>query len=205
MRIVKQNKQRMILGSSFSTWSLQLRLLPILLCMGGIALIIVFLSSVWIGGAIVVELSCVVLLVNLSYRKIILDRSTQNVKIQELLLWMIPLQRHFPLSALTSVLVEHKMINTQEGRRVSIWEVFLYVGGERFRIDHSGYEARMNHLADEIRRFIFTEPPDLLRARDVAKKRTAWKTALERDKVILKWKTRDKKEAEDERRKKQKN
>lgn len=204
MRIVKQNKRRMILGSSFSTWSLQLRLLPILLCMGGIVLIVVFLSSSGIGLAIVVGLSCLMLLVNLSYRKIILDRSTQTVKIRELLLWVIPLQRHFPLSAVTSVLVEHKMVNTQQGR-VSIWEVFLYAGGERFRIDHSGYEASMNHLADEIRRFIFAQPADILRARDVAKKRAAWKAKLERDKVILRWKTIDKKEAEDERRKKQKN
>ena len=129
----------------------------------------------------------------------------QNVKIQELLLFVIPLQRHFPLSALTSVLVEHKMINTQQQGRVSIWEVFLYVGGERFRIDHSGYEARMNHLADEIRGFVLTEPPDLLRAHDVAKKRAERKVELERDKAILSWKTRAKKEAEDEPKKRQKN
>jgi len=144
VEIKKRDEQRLILAPSFSDRFKWIFWLVVALALG------VFLPPRVIGITISVVLGfyCLRKLIG---KTVVIDKTMRSITAEERSFLLIPNQRVIPFMDVTMVVVDYRPL---DGNHPSWWDVYLDIGGEKFKIDSSTQEWAMWSLGIEVSELI---------------------------------------------------
>ena len=185
MEIKARDEQRLILAPSFSSRLKWIFWLVVAVALG------VFLPPRVLGITISVVLGfyCLRKLIG---KTVVIDKPTRSITVEERNFLLIPNRRVIPFMDVTRVVVDYHPGDTNHR---SWWDVYLDIGGKKFKIDSSTIEWSMWALGLKISELIGKEMIDK-HGKDTSK----YAPKVTRKEIVEKWKKRAEQEAEKKKR-----
>ena len=121
-------------------------------------------------------------------KTVVIDKTTRSITVEERNFLLIPNQRAIPFTDVTMVVVDYHLGDTNHS---SWWDVYLDIGGEKFKIDSSTQEWAMWSLGIRISELIGKEMMD-----KHLKDTSRYAPKITREEAVERWRQRAERETE---------
>ncbi len=150
MKIKEKDEQHMVIVSSLSQRLGWILLLAFAIFMGFIGF-----PSLSVAPIVISVVFGICALANLRSRKVVIDKLTQSISLDERRFLLIYRQRIIPFSAVKGMTMDEKIrTNPQGGIPHKAWEISIDIGGKKLKIDKGSNRMNMLELAEKISLFM---------------------------------------------------
>jgi len=182
MKIKEQDGQRMVITPSSDDWGSTKFILVIAIAIGTLPTIIM----VAVGMSLNVESDSGILMLVAGFlllgvgtalyalgkvvgKRVVIDRSTQTIIIEKRPFLLIHIKSVVSFSDVITVAIDEAALDGPSGPadKYPGWKVSIVIANRKFKIDHTGVEAKMRYLAEEIGKFIGKETANNLADPDI--------------------------------------